>query len=334
MHTIHQWLTQVLQDPNWGRFSDLHLHAGHPAHLRVDGVLHRLDGPTFAPDALDAWRFSVIDTRQRQPHSQHTEIDSVCTVAGQRLRLNFYQTDQGPAVVMRRLSAHIPSLDDLGLPAAAVGALAQASGLILVAGPTGSGKSTTLAAMVRHLHEHKGLHTITLEDPIEYRHQAQRGTISQRQVGRDTDSFASGLRSALRQDPDVILVGELRDAQTIGLALTAAETGHLVLATLHTRTASGSVTRIIDSLPPEQQNLARLQLADSLQLVMCQELLPRAGEVGRIAAYEVLVCTPAIRHLIREHKTFQIDNAMQTAQADGMQTMAQARQRLKQAGQI
>ena len=315
--------------------SDLHLRSGQAPMVRVDGRLRPIEGAAPTPaEFIEAWREEVLSPDERDRYARCGAADAAWQAPGQRWRLNFFKSAAGGACVARRIASQVPDCASLGVPEVVLSALQHRDGLITVTGPTGSGKSTTLAAMVQALHQSRPVHTITLEDPIEYQHEVKQGLVTQRQVGRDTPSFSQGLRDALREDPDVILVGELRDAQTIGLALTAAETGHLVLATLHTRTASGSVTRIIDSLPPEQQAQARAQLAEVLRLSLSQALWPRADGHGRVAAFEVLVATPAIQHLIREQKIHQIDNVMQTQSQLGMQTMAKALTQLQQRGAI
>ncbi len=329
---VYALIDQLLAHP----FSDLHLRSGERPMVRIHGELQAIeDVAPSTPEDINAFREDLLTPVEQQHYTQNGDADFAIQRGAVRLRLNFFKSLRGPGCAIRRLAGRVPDMAALGIPRAAQEAvLNHANGLIVVTGPTGSGKSTTLAAMIKALHQARSPHTITLEDPIEYVHENTQGLVTQRQVGRDTRSFASGLRSALREDPDVIMVGELRDAETIGLALTAAETGHLVLSTLHTRNAQGSITRIIDSLPMEQQSHARVQLADALRLTLSQELWPRRDRSGRVAAYEVMLCTPAVQHLIRDQKTFQIDNTIQTARHEGMQTMKAARQALKDQGLV
>lgn len=328
--------TQALIEALWqDDASDLHLHSGQAPMLRRNGDLRPVLGAAPTPaELIDAWRDQALSQDERDRYARCGAADAAWAAEGQRWRLNFFKSAQGPGCVARRIVTQVPDCDSLGVPAVVQAALRHRHGLITVTGPTGSGKSTTLAALVQALHQSRPVHTITLEDPIEHLHAVQQGWVTQRQIGRDTPSFSQGLRDALREDPDVILVGELRDADSIALALSAAETGHLVLATLHTRSAAGSITRIIDSLSAERQTQARAQLADVLRLSLSQRLWPRAKGKGRIAAFEVLVATPAVQHLIREQKTHQIDNIMQTQTQLGMQTMAAAVARLQQGGWI
>jgi len=248
--------------------------------------------------------------------------------------VNLFKTSRGLAAVMRKIETKIPAFDDLGLPPVARDVIELENGLILVTGPTGSGKSTTLAAMIDRINRNRHEHIITIEDPIEFIHQNQKSVVSQREVKRDTISFSTALRASLREDPDVILVGELRDLETIQLALTAAETGHLVFGTLHTSGAPNTINRIIDVFPPQQQDQVRAQLSQSLRLVMTQRLFKRKNAPGRIGAFEVMTCNPAVRNLIRENKVFQIPSVMQTARGEGMMTMEYSIQQLVQAGQI
>ena len=309
---IETWLTASA--------SDLHLHAGQAVVIRDQGAIRHLAESVSAADLADlALRY--LDARQQAHLATHGDADTAFNLGGIRLRANFYRSDTGPGCALRRLADQIPDPQDLQLPAAALGIIHETQGLVLVTGPTGSGKSTTLAALLGAINQQRACHILTLEDPIEYLHTSARSLVTQRQIGRDAATFADGLRAALREDPDVILVGEMRDPETMQLALTAAETGHLILATLHTAGAANSVNRIIDGFPAGQQNQIRAQLAQSLRIVLTQRLFPRADGNGRIAAFEVMTCNNAIRNLIREGKTHQIESALQTGREAGMQTL-------------
>jgi twitching motility protein PilT len=328
--------------------SDVHLTPGRPPGLRLHGRLLPLDAPEWdgraVPDALRA----ALDAdeverlaRAALGEARWGELEAVGELdfAFQlselgRFRVNAYRQRTGWALAIRLLQAEIPSLDRLGVPGVATELARKAHGLLLVTGPTGSGKSTTLAAIIDQINTERTGHIITLEDPIEYVHRHKRCLIHQREIGADSRSFAAALRAALRQDPDVILVGEMRDPETIGIAITAAETGHLVLATLHTSSAAETVDRIIDVFPPYQQQQVRLQLSTVLQGVLAQQLLPRADGRGRVLAAEVLVATPAVRNLIREGKTHQIPAQIQTGARHGMQTLDMALRDLFRAGLI
>jgi len=250
-----------------------------------------------------------------------------------RYRINAFRQARGPAAVLRRIPGEAPTLASIGAPPALAGMVHREEGLVLVCGATGSGKSTTLAALVDAINRQRDAHIVTIEDPVEFVHASRRSLVSQREVGRDTADFSTALRAALREDPDVLLVGELRDLETVRLALTAAETGHLVLATLHARGAASAIDRIVGSFPQGERDLVRGALAASLALVVCQRLLPRAGG-GRVAAHEVLAATPAVVNLIRESRLAQLESAMQTGQSAGMQTLAQAIERLHAAGAV
>lgn len=316
------------------KLSDLHLHVNEPVAIRVDGEIQSFDDDVVTQVDFDAFIKNWLTQEQRIKFMESFDADLAVESGDYRFRVNLFKTAQGLAAVMRKIESEIPSFDSLGLPAVARDVIEQENGLILVTGPTGSGKSTTLAAMIDRINRHRYGHIITIEDPIEFVHHAQKSVISQREVSRDTLSFASALRASLREDPDVILVGELRDLETIQLALTAAETGHLVFGTLHTSGAPNTINRIIDVFPPQQQDQVRAQLSQSLRLVMTQRLLKRKGGVGRIGAFEVMTCNPAVRNLIRENKVFQIPSVMQMARGEGMITMDASLQQLAQTGQI
>lgn len=303
------------------KLSDLHLHVNEPVSIRVDGEIQSFADDIVTQLDFDSFIKTWLSQEQRLKFMESFDADLAVESGGFRFRVNLFKTARGMAAVMRKIETVIPGFDTLGLPAVARDVIEQENGLILVTGPTGSGKSTTLAAMIDRINRHRNGHIITIEDPIEYVHQNQKCVISQREVARDTVSFASALRASLREDPDVILVGELRDLETIQLALTAAETGHLVFGTLHTSGAPNTINRIIDVFPPQQQDQVRAQLSQSLRLVMTQRLLRRKGGSGRVAAFEVMTCNPAVRNLIRENKVFQIPSVMQMARGEGMVTM-------------
>ncbi|WP_027357226.1 type IV pilus twitching motility protein PilT [Desulfofundulus thermocisternus] len=330
--------------------SDVHLTVGCPPVYRINGVLLPLDAPelkgkldvikeeqikTLAPEDTRALAGEIMTPDQYSRFEEKGELDFSCGVPGvTRVRVNVFRQRGSVAMVMRLLSTRIPTFQELGLPEV-LGYLARRpDGLVLVTGPTGSGKSTTLAAMIDLLNREKRLHIITLEDPIEYLHRHNLCIINQREIGQDTQSFASALRAALREDPDVILVGEMRDLETIATAITAAETGHLVLATLHTSSAAETIDRIIDVFPPGQQQQVRIQLASTIEGIVSQQLIPRCDRPGRVLALEIMVATPAIRNLIREGKTYQIPSQMQTGARFGMQTMDTSLRLLYQKGMI
>jgi twitching motility protein PilT len=304
--------------------SDLHLSAGEPPALRVHGDLVRTKRPVLEPAAVAELVNSIMSPKQREQYEREHEVDFSCELAGNgRFRVNVFVHSRGPGAVLRAIPTKVPSLDSLDLPPILKELCTRERGLILVTGPTGSGKSTTLAAMVDAINETWDAHILTVEDPIEFVHQPKRCIINQREVGPHTGSFSNALRSALREDPDVILIGEMRDLETIALALTAAETGHLVFGTLHTSSAPKTVDRIIDVFPAGQQAQIRTMLSESLEAVVAQTLLKKKGG-GRVAACEILVGAPAVRNLIREGKLHQIPSMMQTGQRLGMQPLDMA----------
>ncbi|HLF66068.1 MAG TPA: type IV pilus twitching motility protein PilT, partial [Gammaproteobacteria bacterium] len=304
--------------------SDLHISPGLPPMVRIDGDLLPKELPPFSADQTRQLVYSVLDEKQQQEFETTLEYDFAVTVPGVSIfRVNAFHQKNGIAAVFRVIAENPPTLDDLKLPEVFKQFLEVSNGLILVTGPTGSGKSTTLAAMINHINVNYPYHIITVEDPIEYVHQSKKSLISQRQVHRDTQDFAAALRAALREDPDVILVGEMRDLETIRLALTAAETGHLVLATLHTSSAPRSVNRIVDVFPAGEKNIIRNMLSESLTAVICQTLLKKISG-GRAAALEIMVGTSAIRNLIREDKVAQMMTAIQTGREVGMCTLDQS----------
>ena len=316
--------------------SDLHLTAGVPPTVRVNGHLHALDDfPVLDVQDTREIVYSILNEAQRQQFETRRQVDFGYSVPrAARFRVNAYIQRGAVAAALRLIPERIRSLDELGMPSAVSEMATRPRGIVLVTGPTGSGKSTTLAAMVDQINATRHEHILTIEDPIEFLHGHKRCLVNQRELGADATSFAEGLRAALRQDPDVILVGEMRDLETISVALTAAETGHLVLATLHTQDAPQTIDRVIDVFPPHEQQHVRVMLSVALRGVVAQQLLSTADGAGRVAAVEVLVPTPAVRNLIREGKTHQIYSAIQTGAEHGMQTMDAALAELVRAGKI
>jgi twitching motility protein PilT len=302
--------------------SDLHLTAGSPPMIRQHGKLHALDYPVLTPQMTREVVYSILTNDQRQRLETDWQIDFAYSIPGKaRFRVNSYFQRASLSAAFRLIPSKMPKLRDLDLPAVLQDFAKKPRGFVLVTGPTGSGKSTTLAAMLDMINDERQEHILTIEDPIEFLHRHKKCIVNQRELGADAQTFALGLKAALRQDPDVILVGEMRDLDTISTALTAAETGHLVFATLHTQDTAQTVDRIVDVFPPEQQQQVRVQLSVSLQGIVTQQLLPKADGQGRVVATEVLVPTPAVRNLIREGKTHQIYSALQTGGQYGMQTM-------------
>lgn len=302
--------------------SDLHLSAGLPPMLRVHGDIRRINLTPLTDEQLQSMLLSVMSEEQRRQFAGSLECDFSFSRSGLgRFRVNAFKQQRGTAAAIRHIPQTVPQLNTIGAPAICAELAALPRGLVLVTGPTGSGKSTTLASMLRHINETRAAHILTVEDPIEFVHESRKSLVSQREVGLHTHSFANALRAALREDPDVMLVGELRDAETIRLALTAAETGHLVLGTLHTASAAKSIDRILDVFPDGEKNGARAMLAESLQAVVSQTLLKTRDGNARVPAHEVMICTPAVRNLIREGKTAQMYSAIQTSSGAGMQTM-------------
>jgi len=308
--------------------SDVHLSSGEPPMLRIHGDIKRVDHPALSRDEVHGMAFDVMNDAQRRLFQEKLDIDfsfELGEVA--RFRVNVFLTRRGEAAVFRVIPSKIVALDELGMPPVLKELCKRERGLVLVTGPTGCGKSTTLAAMVHHINETEDVTIITIEDPIEFVHQSRRALVNQREVGVHTHSFANALRGGLREDPDVMLVGEMRDLETIALALTAAETGQLVFATLHTSSAPKTVDRVIDAFPSEQQNQVRTMLSESLLAVITQTLCKRRNG-GRVAALEILVGVNAVRNLIREGKIHQLASVMQTGQKQGMQTLDMALQDL------
>jgi twitching motility protein PilT len=315
--------------------SDLHLCAGSPPILRVRGDLERMEHPPITAEEMRNLVYRITTLEQQKELEVERELDfSYALGDAWRFRLNAFYDRDSVAAAVRLVPAKIPTLDDLYMPPIVRELTLRPRGLVLVTGPTGSGKSTTLAAMVDEINETRACHIVTVEDPIEFVHTHRRAVVNQREVGADTRSFARALRSALRQDPDVILVGELRDLDTISIALTAAETGHLVFATLHTRSAAGAIDRIVDVFPHEQQAQVRVQLSASLQGIIAQALLVTADGEDRRAAIEVLVADDAVRNLIRQAKLEQVHSYMHTGGKRGMHTLEQALARLVQDGKV
>jgi twitching motility protein PilT len=315
--------------------SDLHLHAGLPVRLRVHGDFRAVEERPLPPEQTRRLIQEILQPEQQQALEEHGQVDFAYTLAGVgRFRANVYRQRRGVDGVFRVIPAEPPTLSDLGLPLDLARFANFHQGLVLITGPTGSGKSSTLAALVRIVNEERRDHVITIEDPVEMVHRPLQCVVNQRQVGLHTRSFSRALRAALREDPDVIVVGELRDLETISLALTAAETGHLVLATLHTQNAVNTINRLIGVFPPEQQSQIRTMLSESLRAITSQRLAVRADGNGRVAALEVLVASKAVSNLIRENKTFQLRSVMQTGGSQGMRFLDQSLEELVRAGTI
>jgi twitching motility protein PilT len=305
--------------------SDLHLTAGSPPVMRRNGELVRIKFRELTPADMQALLYEIMDEEQRSAFEARRDLDFAYELPEvARFRVNLFMQRKGMGAVLRTIPNEILTADDLALPEAVRRLCELHKGLVLVTGPTGSGKSTTLAAMLDLINETRSDHILTIEDPIEFTHPNKRALVNQRQGGSNTESFASALRAALREDPDVILVGEMRDLETISLGITAAETGHLVFATLHTNSAPKTIDRIIDAFPADQQEQIRAMLAETLRGVIAQQLLRRVDGGGRVAALEILIATPALANLIREGKTHQIPSVMQTGKKEGMVTMDQS----------
>lgn len=318
-------MTEILQVAHEAHASDVHLTIGLPPVMRVYGRLKKMDFPVLTMDDTMNLTMQVMTPSQKDTFLEVGEYDMSVAVPGLgRYRLNAFMQRGAVAMALRTISIGIPTAESLNVPPAVVELQHKKRGLVLVTGPTGSGKSTTLASLIDKINENRDAHIITLEEPIEYMHNHKMSMINQREVGQDTGSFANALRAALREDPDVILVGEMRDFETISIAITAAETGHLVFSTLHTVDAASTIDRIIDVFPPHQQQQIRVQLAGVLEAVIAQTLVPTINEDGRVAAFEVLIANHAIRNLIREGKTHQVASILQTNKQGGMQTMDDA----------
>ena len=327
-------ITELLAFSVKNNASDLHLSAGLPPIIRVDGEMRRLNVDPLDHKQVHALVYEIMNDKQRKEYEENLETDFSFEVKDlSRFRVNAFVQNRGAAAVLRTIPSKVLTLDDLGAPAIFKEIINQPTGIVLVTGATGSGKSTTLAAMIDHINSHKREHILTIEDPIEFVHENKLSVLNQREVHRDTHSFSNALRSALREDPDVILVGELRDLETIRLAISAAETGHLVFGTLHTNSAPKTIDRIIDVFPAEEKAMVRSMLSESLRAVISQTLLKKIGG-GRVAAHEIMVGIPAIRNLIREDKVPQMYSVIQTGQSHGMETMDQCLQRLVATGVI
>jgi twitching motility protein PilT len=312
--------------------SDIHLREGRVVAIRIDGDIVLLE-EVIEKESLDRFIDEVLSETQKTTLEKYKNLDSSLTYLHRRYRANFFHTSKGRALVLRVIDDTIVPIAQLGLPDIFQTILSHETGLVLITGPTGSGKSTTLASMIDHLNQTKPLHIITIEDPIEFVYEDQKSIIVQREVGKDAYSFNDALRASLREDPDVILIGELRDIETISLALSAAETGHLVFATLHTSGAANTINRIIDAFPAEQQKQIQIQLAQSLRFVATQKLL-KQKDGGRCVAVEVMVCNTSIQNLIRENKVHQIANTLQTSKKEGMITMDKSIEHLQSQGKI
>ena len=319
------------------KISDFHIRAGSPLAYRATGEIIKVqEVMVTAQDLKDLLSMNCNEEELEKFERTH-ELDTAVSLSGLRFRANFYKTINGPACVCRRVESKIPDMDQFNLPQALYDIVDFHKGLVLVTGPTGptgSGKSTTLAAIVNEINKTRTSNIITVEDPVEFIHTDNQSIVSHREVGKQTQSFAAALKAALREDPDVILVGEMRDLETISLALTAAETGHLVFGTLHTSGAPSTINRIIDVFPPEQQEQIRAQISTSLKMVVTQRLLKTKDGQGRVGAFEIMKCTPPIQNLIREAKIHQIPSIMQTAVRDGMITMDKSLEELVKSGKI
>jgi twitching motility protein PilT len=328
-------ITQLLAFSTKNKASDLHLSAGLPPMIRVHGDVRRINVEALDHKQVHAMIYDIMNDAQRKHYEEFLEVDFSFEIEGlARFRVNAFNQSRGAAAVFRTIPSRILTLEQLKAPKIFASLVLKPRGLVLVTGPTGSGKSTTLAAMVNHLNESEYRHVLTIEDPIEFVHESKKCLINQREVGPMTLSFTNALRSALREDPDTILVGEMRDLETIRLAMTAAETGHLVLATLHTSSAAKTIDRIIDVFPPEEKEMVRAMLSESLVAVISQTLCKTKDGNGRVAAHEIMIGTAAIRNLIREAKVAQMYSAIQMGNAFGMQTLDQSLSDLVKSGQI
>jgi len=327
-------ITELLAFSAKNGASDLHLSAGLPPMIRVDGEVRRINLPAMEHKDVHRLVYDIMNDKQRRDYEEFWETDFSFEIPGvSRFRVNAFNQNRGAGAVFRTIPSKILSMDDLGMGKVFKDVSDFPRGIVLVTGPTGSGKSTTLAAMIDYINTTRFDHILTVEDPIEFVHQSKKSLINQREVHRDTRGFNEALRSALREDPDVILVGEMRDLETIRLALTAAETGHLVFGTLHTTSAAKTIDRVVDVFPAEEKDMVRAMLSESLQAVVSQTLLKKNGG-GRVAAHEIMLGTPAIRNLIRENKIAQMYSAIQTGGAIGMQTLDQCLKNLVNKGLI
>ena len=327
-------ITELLAFSAKQNASDLHLSAGLPPMIRVDGDVRRINLPPMGHKEVHALIYDIMNDRQRKDFEEFFETDFSFEVPGvARFRVNAFNHNRGSGAVFRTIPSKVLTMEDLGMGQVFKDISDTARGICLVTGPTGSGKSTTLAAMVNYINETKYEHILTIEDPIEFVHESKKCLINQREVHRDTLGFSAALRSALREDPDIILVGEMRDLETIRLALEAAETGHMVFGTLHTQSAAKTIDRIVDVFPGAEKSMVRSMLSESLMAVISQTLLKKTGG-GRVAAHEIMIGTPAIRNLIREDKVAQMYSAIQTGAQHGMQTLDQCLQNLVQRGTV
>ncbi len=327
-------ITELLAFSAKQNASDLHISAGLPPMIRVDGDVRRINLPEMPHKEVHALIYDIMNDKQRKDYEEFLETDFSFEVPGvARFRVNAFNHNRGAGAVFRTIPSKVLTMEELGMGQVFKDISDVPRGLVLVTGPTGSGKSTTLAAMLDYINENRYEHILTIEDPIEFVHQSKKCLVNQREVHRDTHGFNEALRSALREDPDIILVGELRDLETIRLALTAAETGHLVFGTLHTTSAAKTIDRVVDVFPAEEKSMVRSMLSESLQSVISQTLLKKNGG-GRVAAHEIMIGTPAIRNLIREDKVAQMYSAIQTGAQVGMQTLDQCLLNLMQKGVI
>ncbi len=316
------------------KISDFHIRSGSPLGYRQTGEIIQVPEVVVKEQDIKDLLSMNCNEEELEKFEKTHELDSAITLSGLRFRANFYKTINGPACVCRRVESKIPDMEQFSLPQVLYDIIDMHKGLVLVTGPTGSGKSTTLAAIVNEINKTRTANIITVEDPVEFIHKDNKSIVSHREVGKQTQSFAAALKAALREDPDVILVGEMRDLETVSLALTAAETGHLVFGTLHTSGAPSTINRIIDVFPPEQQAQIRAQISTSLKMVVTQRLFKTKDGQGRCGAFEVMKCTPPVQNLIREAKIHQIPSIMQTAVRDGMITMEKSIQDLVGSGKI